>query len=1166
MKNFKKILSVILALVMLTGMVQLTSSAYAQETKSELPFYTVSDIHLYPESLMGNRSKEFIEYCRIHSKMFNESEQILRTGLYTIVKRAKESGTKYVIIPGDLTKDSEYEAHARLAEILKEYQDKYDIKFFVINGNHDINTIWACSFENDTEEPARAITAAEFPQVYADFGYADAIDRYAYPENGDKEQGALSYVADLDENYRLIVVDSCHYSFDEPQKDVTNGSVTPELMSWIKKWANKSKEDGKTPFMMIHHNMAPHMEVEPSITFAFTLDDYMPVAEQFASWGINYIFSGHLHTNDVASVVNDDGQVLYDFETPSLTGYPNFYRENVIGTKANGETTMYSKAVDFDKETKMTFDGVTYDNGTYKYRAFDLCFGGGTEQSEKANVTQFLVGIVKAYLGPYIKQINEAGGVLPFLKTMNIDLEKILSDFLKPYIGNGFKIGSHNIFSVDNLIWFIDDLLTQVSDLYIKDPSKLYSLLTDVVDELMSLEVADVPCTKFIEDFGFGDENKNGTLADAVLSAMYYWYTGNEDSSDDEFILSVIDKLENGDTAERIFNKLIDLVLHDLVEDAILAKLEIRLDKLFADTEIQKKMGEEINYLLSYVLRGDFTYMNLVNTVFELGVLPYKDLYDVLDKLLLSEYITYSQLESIGIFIAYVLNDFTTDENPQAFGDSDVICTSSTVAVEATTKNYRMPTMVSVTPGDDSQTQATVSWFSKYSLDGDIEIYKTETEPTFKGKETQTPDFKIKKETQTVERSFPGIDLGVFGLFNYAFNMNRHTVKLSGLEPGATYYFRVGNEKYGWWSKTGKITTADGTQNVTFFHMTDPQSQNERQYNRSWVKVLDTAFGLYPDANFIINTGDLVDHGDNNKQWQYMFDCASEKLMSTYMLPASGNHEAKGTNATANYFVLPNMPEQDTITGVYYSFDYNNIHFAVINTNDTDDNGLSKEQTEWLTKDMQASDAKWKFVSMHKAIYSQGSHYDDKDVCALRDQLSVLMPQLGIDMVFEGHDHVYLRTASLINNEKEAAEKAYLLKDENVFKTWVSPKGTSYVISGTAGVKTYTEKISTKTDKYFPRGEKVLSVDAPMFSAVRIEDGILYFEAYAVKENENVCVDRFAIAKDISQGSLAEDFDEAEEQDNENNALSFLKTCFEYLVKILTVVYNVYRMYFANVK
>ena len=597
MKQLKKALALVLAFALAFGCISLTSAALPEHGKktASLPFATMSDIHYYPESLMGSRGAEWLEYCRLESKMYNESEQILRTALDTLGERSKKNGIKYVLLPGDLTKDSEYEAHASLAKILEEYEAKYGFQFLVINGNHDINTVKAMTFENNKKEAARAITADEFREVYKNLGYDLAIDTYA--KKGDKVQGALSYVADLDENYRLIVVDSCLYSFDEPGKDLTSGKVTPELMQWIKKWTDDAKKNGKTPLLMIHHNMAPHMECEPSITFAFTLDNYLEVSEQLADWGINYSFSGHLHTNDTAAVTNDNGKTLYDVETNSLTGYPNMYREMTISTFEDGENELEIEAVDFDSVKKMTFDGVTYDNGTYKKKAFDLCFGGGLSKSGKADITSFAMGLVKNFGGGYIEKINAAGGIIPFLKTMNIDLRQILSDFLSPYIKDGIKIGSYNIFTVDNLMWFIEDLCGQISDLYIKNPQNLYDLLEPIVDEIVSMEVADVPCDKFVDSLGFGDKKKNGTFGDAVLTAMAYWYGGNEDSSDDKFMAAVIDNFENGTLLHDIFYKLLDIAFGDLVEDGILAKLEIRVDKLLADDVLQKKLRESTIFL-----------------------------------------------------------------------------------------------------------------------------------------------------------------------------------------------------------------------------------------------------------------------------------------------------------------------------------------------------------------------------------------------------------------------------------------------------------------------------------------------------------------------------------------------------------------------------------------
>ncbi len=1172
MRNFKKIISVILTLTLLLGSVSLISGAELWKSKelSSLSFATLSDPHYYPYSLTGDNCAAYQDYCKGSTKLYPQSEAIIRTALETIARKNPE--LKYVLVPGDLTKDSEYEAHAGLAEIFMEYEEKYGLEFIVINGNHDINTTNATTFQNGKEEQGRAITSDEFKEVYAKLGYDLAFQTYedyyakAYPGESTDVRNKLSYAIDLEDNYRLIVIDSCVYTFDAPEKQHTGGEISEEAMKWIEGLAKDGRENGKRLMVMLHHGLAPHMETEPSITFAFPLDNYLEVAEKFASWDIHYAFSGHLHTDDTASVINDDGDVLYDFETASITGYPCTYREMTLTAFENGESEMKAESVDFDAAYEFSYGGKTYPVGTAKKAMFDICFGGNMTEDGKADAITFLAEMACGFLRKYINQMNEMGSVDAFLKSMDIDLSAIIGGFLEPYIGDGIALGGYNIFSVDNIMWFINDLLGQVYDLYIKEPQKLYDLIYDIVAKLGAVEVSDYPCTAFIDSLGFGDKDKKGTLDVLILAIMAYWYTGNEDSAEDKFIQDVLQKFRSGELLEKVFNTLVDIILNDLLDEAILSKLEIRLGKLMNDDVIGKSLGDGIDYFVNVVLRGDPTYMNLVDTVFALEILPWTSIYDVLDQLLISKYLTPSQFEGTGTYVAYVINDFTSDYNPKFKGDYGVTYSSEKVDVPLSRANYRLPTMVSVTMGEDSKTSAYINWFSKYSVGGDIEIYKADKAPSFKGIPTENADFGIKLESKQIERSFPGIDIGIIGFITYIFRMNRHTVSLTNLEPGATYYYRVGDAERGWWSETGKITTADGSKNTTFFHMTDPQSQSEAQYERAWANITETAFELYPDADFIINTGDHVDNADNTKQWQWMFDTASTEIMSTFMMPTAGNHETHGEFALYNNFALPYAPEQDFATGTYYSFDYNNVHIAVLNTNDLDENeALTAKQLEWLQKDMEESTAQWKFVALHKAPYSHGSHYKDDDVCQIREQLQNLMPALGIDMVFQGHDHVYMRTGSLVNNANTAYEHTYLNHDGEVYRTQIKPTGTTYVISGTSGVKTYLTNDLGATDKYFPRGEKMLSVDAPMFSAIEIEDGVLYFTSYAVGENGAEVADRFAIQKNTAQGDVAEGYTEPPvEEEKDNKVLDTVKKVVEVLAKVVKVLLNIFKIYFMN--
>lgn len=1173
MRNFKKIISVILTLTLLLGTVSLVSGAelWKGKTVSSLSFATLSDPHYYPDSLTGGNCAAYQDYCKGSTKLYPQSETIIRTAIETMARRNPD--LKYVFVPGDLTKDSEYEAHTGLAEIFLEYEEKYGLEFLVTTGNHDVNTTNATTFENGKEEQGRGITSDEFRKVYADLGYDLAFETYeeyyakSYPGESTDVRNKLSYVADLDENYRLIVMDSCVYSFGAPEKQHTGGEISEEAMKWIKGLADDANEKGKTLMIMLHHGLAAHMETEPSITFAFPLDNYLEVAEQFASWGIHYAFSGHLHTDDAACTINDDGEVLYDFETASITGYPCTYREMTLTTFENGESEMEAQSVDFDAAYEYSYGGKTYEKGTAKKAMFDICFGGNMTEDGEADAVTFLAEMACGFLRNYVTQMNEMGSVDAFLKSMNIDLGAIIGGFLEPYIGEGIALGGYNIFSVDNIMWFLNDLLDQVYDLYIKDPQKLYDLIYDIVAKLGALEVSDYPSTAFIDTLGFGDKDKKGTFDVLILTIMAYWYTGNEDSADDKFMQDTIAKFRDGSLLEKVFDALVDIILNDILDEALLSKLEIRLGKLMNDDTIGKAIGDGIDYFVNVVLQGNPTYMNLVDTFFALEILPYKDLYDTLDQLLLSKYLTPSQFEGTGTYVAYVINDFISDVNPQFKGDYNIKYSTEKVEVPVTRQNYRLPTMVSVTMGEDSKTSAYIGWFSKYSVGGDIEIYKADSEPTFKGIPTEKADFGLKLESTQVERSFPGIDLGVTGFITYMFNMNRHTVTLTNLEPDSTYYYRVGDAERGWWSETGKLTTADGSKNTTFFHMTDPQSQSEAQYERAWAKITETAFDLYPEADFIINTGDHVDSADNTKQWQWMFDTASAELMSTYMMPTAGNHETHGEFALYNNFALPYAPEdQDFATGTYYSFDYNNVHVAVLNTNDLDENeALTAKQLEWLQKDMENSKAQWKFVALHKAPYSHGSHYKDDDVCQIREQLQSLMPALGIDMVFQGHDHVYMRTGSLVNNANTAYDHTYLNHNGEVYRTQIKPTGTTYVISGTSGVKTYLTNDLGATDKYFPRGEKMLSVDAPMFSSIEIEDGVLYFTSYAVGERGAEAVDRFAIQKDTTQGNVAEGYTEPPvEEEKTNKVLDTVKKIVEVLGKVIKVALNIYKIYFMN--
>lgn len=511
----------------------------------------------------------------------------------------------------------------------------------------------------------------------------------------------------------------------------------------------------------------------------------------------------------------------------------------------------------------------------------------------------------------------------------------------------------------------------------------------------------------------------------------------------------------------------------------------------------------------------DKSFKGLLELVLSYGVAGKygKSVDEIIDYLLL-HYISDSQCEGIGYQCALLAGSLINDNDPKPQGDYDVSYVySGPVEVVPTREDYRLPTIITTSFGNDACTEFNISWYSKYSLEAtDIELIKADELPKFKGVATVADN--IETNCEEVVRQYFGVDLGVAGILPYKFTMLHHMVNITGLEPDSTYYYRVGNAEKGWWSEIGRIKTAKGNGAFTFLHMTDSQSQTKAQYERSWAKVVDTAYDMFPDSRFILHTGDIVDHGNNVNHWQWAMDTAAEHIMNSAIMPVSGNHEGFGNFAISDNFNLniANPERQDTEDGVYYSFDYNNAHFAILNTNSlSSDGSLTKEQLLWLTEDMNSSDAQWKFVALHKAVYSNGEHYNDKEIVGLRAQLAKLMPELNIDIVFQGHDHVYLRTDALNNNKIFSYNKDVLQGHGLVVDALVNPDGTIYVISGASGVKSYIQNEKTEMDAF---AAKTLAVSDPMFSAIVIDGDVLYFKAYSVAADGTTKeVDSFGLAK-----------------------------------------------------
>ena len=1114
-KLFARAAAVLLSLALLIGILP-SIPLQTAAAEGNLTVGVMNDLHYFPQSLMGSDVNAFIEASKLNSTTSYLADAILENALYEYGEMAKTQGLKYVFIPGDLTKNGEYEGHRQLAARLEQFEKETGVQVLVIDGNHDIRREESAQFQNGQFVPTRTTEPEEFRELYANLGY-DLADAFFTPPEGETA-GMLSYAATLEGGYRVIVLDGACYSSDIHSEGLnvaeTRGAYSDALMEWALDQIADAKAQGLTPIGITHFNLVEHFENEDNLFTAFTIDNWMQVAESFADAGMHFAFTGHIHMTDIASHTSDNGETLTDCSSASLLNYPCYFRVVTMDNTAGAENvTMNFQSYDIDRTRPVTAFGTTYPQ-PFKNTAFALNFGGG-------DMTTFATNYVR-YLLEYtlIPEMEAAGGLYWYLNNA-LDLDGALDSLLSSASGLGALQDVPKV----TLKMVIKNVCDQIERQYLDGGAgteHLLEVVRSAVNKLVSIEISDEKCTKFLDTLGIGSTTRNGNFGDAVSSCLAYMYSGDEDRSDDPFMSDVIDRFSRGDNVDVILDTLIDIVLHDLLEDEILQNIRLDLVGILgslSDVEAEAMLGDVIEQILGAIGENSLngivpapSLAQIINLFFAAGLVEYNSLEDVLQSLM-DEYLTQSQMDTIANEFMVFLTDFTTDTNPGLRMDNSATITyAGKVSVTPTVEDLRLPSGIAVTFGSDSATTRNISWYTKYSVTGtDIEIVPYSENPRFTGRPTTGSN--IVASTAEVMREVPGVDLGVISIISYPFEVNRHMVEVSDLKPGEKYCFRVGDASRGWWSDVGTFEMADNSDSFTFFHMSDTQSGTPKQYE-TFAEVADTAFALYPDAKFIMHTGDVVDSGKNFEQWNWLFNAASDTLLNTVMMPATGNHEEDMDNATVENFLLTDYPQQDTTNGVYYSFDYNNAHFMVLNTNDLNsDNTLGTKQMEWLKADAAASDKTWKIVALHKAVYSNGSHYDDDDVTALRKQLSTLMPQLDIDVVLQGHDHVYLRTSAMNNNAVCEIVERTVTHDGTTYTAMVNPDGTVYAIDGCAGVKYYQTKDAALTDQLFPRAESIVDAKAPVFAAIEIDGENLFFNAYTVENGEAQKIDSFAITK-----------------------------------------------------
>lgn len=265
----------------------------------------ISDLHLFDMQRIDHEGEAWQKRLEKEDKDYTYCAAIMQE----IARRVKEQQVKYVIVPGDLTKDGEVINHEFAASCFQTIEEA-GAQVFVINGNHDLSNADAKRFTTEGEFPIETATSADFLRIYHDYGYDHAVSQ---------EEGGLSYSVNMGANIRLILMDSNIYndSKSDPHQE-TRGVLKASTLAWAKAQCAEAKSEGRVPIGVLHHGMVEHIpNIQATWLPEYLADNYIEAREALVEAGMRIVLTGHQHAQDIASV-EVKGAPFYDIQTGSI--------------------------------------------------------------------------------------------------------------------------------------------------------------------------------------------------------------------------------------------------------------------------------------------------------------------------------------------------------------------------------------------------------------------------------------------------------------------------------------------------------------------------------------------------------------------------------------------------------------------------------------------------------------------------------------------------------------------------------------------------------------------------------------------------------------------------------------------------------------------------------
>jgi 3',5'-cyclic AMP phosphodiesterase CpdA len=319
------------------------------------------------------------------------------------------------------------------------------------------------------------------------------------------------------------------------------------------------------------------------------------------------------------------------------------------------------------------------------------------------------------------------------------------------------------------------------------------------------------------------------------------------------------------------------------------------------------------------------------------------------------------------------------------------------------------PARVMLSFENDPARSATVTWRTNTAVkESKAEITPTDPSPYFNDYETEVPAESTLLQTRNGDVLY-------------------HKVQFDNLEPGTTYLYRVLGDQYS--SEWYQFTTAPIVeQPMRFIYLGDAQNKMFTHVSR----VMRAAYAHAPDAAFVLHVGDLINHADNDYEWEEWYRAGGFIHAQIPMVTLAGNHEynknEEGKKVSFSKFWNPqfNFPDNhpiDTLDDQTYYFDYLQVRFIVLNSNH-----FIEQQADWLDEVLSQSTQKWNILAFHHPVQNAVTGRQNENVKKL---WKPIIEKHNVDLVLQGHDHSYAR--GFLDEQKNGAVYVVSVMGEKMY-------------------------------------------------------------------------------------------------------------------------------------